>query len=67
MRNFQDSFEVFMTVPLTLFRMSIFGAARRCFYDLPPITYKDETWHSYNLPKDVQKIYVSRDTYLKFY
>ena len=30
------------------------------------ISYKDETWHSYPLPKKIQKIFKSSDTPLGF-
>ena len=33
---------------------------------LSHIHYNDETWHSYNLPKEDPKIYESRDTPLEF-
>ena len=37
---------------LTLFRMGIFGAAHR---NLSHISYNDETWHGYTLPKEDPK------------
>ena len=48
---------------LTLFRMGIFGAAHRWWgaKKVPPplnlwqISYNDETWHSYTLPKEDSK------------
>ena len=32
--------------------------------NLSHISYNDETWHCYNLPKEDLKIYKSRDTHL---
>ena len=58
---------------LTLFRMVFFGAAHGWVGAfLPPslkpvtLSYNDETWHSYTLPKEDPKIYKSRDTSLEF-
>ena len=31
-------------------------------WNLPHMSYNDETWHSYNLPKEEPKIYELRDT-----
>ena len=42
------------------------GAKRPPPLNLSHISYKDETWHSYTLPKEDQKIYESRDTPLEF-
>ena len=35
--------------------------------NLPHISYKDETWHSYTLPNQVPKIYESGDTTPELY
>ena len=48
---------------LTLFRMGIFGAPHRWWrakkgpppLNLSQISYNNETWHSYTLPKDDSK------------
>ena len=46
--------------------MGFFGAAHGCGGYLSHISYNDETWHSYTLPKEGPKIYESRDTFLEF-
>ena len=35
-------------------------------WNLSHISYNDETWHSYTLPKKIQTIYNTRDTPLEF-
>ena len=54
--------ELSWKAPLTLFRMGLFGAAHGCgdqkgplSYNLSHISYNDETWHTYTLPKQEQK------------
>ena len=59
----------------TLFRMGLFGAAwglggpkkvpLSTIY-LTNLSYYDETWYNYTLPKEDLKIYESRDTPLEF-
>ena len=41
--------------PLTLFRMGPFWAVHGCGAFLSHISYNDETWHSYTLPKENPK------------
>ena len=53
-KNFLEPTDV-----LTLFRMGNFGAAPGWGgppEDLSHISYNDETWHSYTLPKDLKTI-----------
>ena len=54
-KGFRPKYFIFYRVvpyfipPLTLFRMGFFGAD---FSNLSHISYIDETWHSYTLPKE---------------
>ena len=52
---------------LTLFRMGLFSVASGWGnQNLPCISYSDEIWHTYTLPKKDQKIYKTRDISLEF-
>ena len=51
--------------------MGFFGAANGWGVGPPPknpphISYNDETWYSYTLPKENPKMYKSRDTSFEF-
>ena len=64
---------IWILTALTLFRAGLFGAAHGWGgakspppYNLSHIPCKDETWHSYTLPKEDSKIYESCDSPLEF-